>query len=142
MEGGSEKNIEDVVIGDIVLSYNEEKGYIESKKVINTISPIHDDLVKYSLSNGTNIVSTFDHTYYVNGLQLASHKPEWSNERYDLPSDVVKIKVGDLFNLSNGESVKIESIEELERVDTQTYIISVEDNRNFYANNILVHNKI
>jgi len=142
MEGGSEKNIEDVVIGDIVLSYNEEKGYIESKKVINTISPIHDDLVKYSLSNGTNIVSTFDHTYYVNGLQLASYKPEWSNERYDLPSDVVKIKVGDLFNLSNGESVKIESIEELERVDTQTYIISVEDNRNFYANNVLVHNKI
>jgi intein/homing endonuclease len=54
----------------------------------------------------------------------------------------VDIKVGDLFNLSNGETVKIESIEELERVDTQTYIISVEDNRNFYANNILVHNKI
>jgi hypothetical protein len=142
LEDNTEKNIEDIVIGDVVLSYNEENRVIEPKKVINAISPIHDDLVKYSLSNGTSITSTFDHTYYVNGLQLASYKPEWSNERYDLPSDVVEIKVGDLFNLSNGETVKIESIEELERVNTQTYIISVEDNRNFYANNILVHNKI
>lgn len=141
MVDGSEKNIEDVVIGDEVLSYNEEIGVIEPKKVIKLDSPIHNDLVEYTLSNGIKITSTFDHPYYVNGLHLASYQPSWSNERYDLPSLVSQIKVGDLVNLSNSDMAEIISIVELDRVDTQTYIISVEDNRNFYANKILVHNK-
>lgn len=141
MEDGSEKNIEDVVIGDEVLSYNEEKRCIEPKKVIKLNSPIHDDLVEYTLSNGIKITSTFDHPFYVNGLNLASYQPNWTNERYDLPSEVGKIKVGDFVNLSNKEKAEIISIIELDRVFTQTYIISVEDNRNFYANNVLVHNK-
>jgi intein/homing endonuclease len=141
MLDGSEKNIEDVVIGDEVLSYNEETTFIEPKQVIKLDSPIHDDLVQYTLSNGTTITSTFDHPYYVNGLQLASYQPNWTNKRYDLPSEVSKIKVGDFVNLVNKEIVEIISIVELDRVDTQTYIISVKDNRNFYANKILVHNK-
>jgi hypothetical protein len=141
MLDGSEKNIEDVVIGDEVISYNEETGVIEPKQVIKLNSPIHDDLVQYTLSNGTTITSTFDHPYYVNGLQLASYQPNWTNKRYDLPIEVTKIKVGDFVNLTNKETVEIISIVELDRVDTQTYIFSVEDNRNFYANQILVHNK-
>ena len=141
MIDGSEKNIEDVVIGDEVLSYNEETGVVEPKKVIKLNSPIHDDLVEYTLSNGIKITSTYDHPYYVNGLNLASHRPNWTNERYDLPSKVGQISVGDFVNLTNKETVEIVSIVELDRVDTQTYIISVENNRNFYANQILVHNK-
>jgi intein/homing endonuclease len=141
MEDGSEKNIEDISIDDVVLSYNEEKGIIESKKVLNLNSPIHDDLVEYTLSNGTKIISTYDHPYYVNGLQLASYKPNWTNERYDLPTEVISIKAGDRVNLIDKETAVIESILELDRVETQTYIFSVEGNRNFYANGILVHNK-
>jgi len=141
MADSSEKNIEDVLIGEEVLSYNEETGVIEAKKVTKLNSPIHDDLVEYTLSNGIKITSTFDHPYYVNGLHLASYQPNWTNERYDLLSEVAKIKVGDLVNLVNKENVQILSIAELDKVDTQTYIISVEDNKNFYANKVLVHNK-
>jgi intein/homing endonuclease len=104
-------------------------------------SPIHDDLVEYTLSNGTKIISTYDHPYYVNGLQLASYKPNWTNERYDLPTEVISIKAGYRVNLIDKETAVIESILELDRVETQTYIFSVEGNRNFYANGILVHNK-
>ena len=141
MEDGSEKNIEDISIDDVVLSYNEEKGIIEPKKVLSLNSPIHDDLVEYTLSNGTKITSTFDHPYYINGLQLASYKPDWTNERYNLPSEVISIKVGDEVNLLNESTVKIETILELDRVERQTYIFTVEGNRNFYANGVLVHNK-
>ena len=59
----------------------------------------------------------------------------------DLGNLLNEIKIGDFVNLSDNETVKIESIIELSRTDTQTYIISVEDNHNFYANKILVHNK-
>jgi hypothetical protein len=141
MEDGSEKNIEDISIDDVVLSYNEEKGIIEPKKVLSLNSPIHDDLVEYTLSNGTKIISTFDHPYYINGLQLASYKPDWTNERYNLPSEVISIKVGDEVNLLNGSTTKIEIILELDRDERQTYIFTVEGNRNFYANGVLVHNK-
>jgi hypothetical protein len=141
MIDGSEKNIEDVIIGEEVLSYNEETGVIEPKKVIKLNSPIHNDLIEYTLSNGIKITSTFDHPYYVNGLELASYRPNWTNERYDLSSEVGEIKVGDFVNLANKQTAEIVSIAELDRIDTQTYIISIEDNKNFYANQILVHNK-
>jgi intein/homing endonuclease len=147
MNDGSEKNIEDIVVGDEVLSYNEEKRLIESKKVINLKSPIHDDLVEYTLSNGIKITSTFDHPYYVNGLNLASYLPSKTQHLkelglYNIENEIHQIKIGDFVNLADKQTAEIISIVELDRVDTQTYIISVEDNHNFYANQILVHNKI
>ena len=51
------------------------------------------------------------------------------------------LKIGDIVRLDNGSYSAISKIEALEPVDTQTYIFTVEDNHNFYANGILVHNK-
>jgi hypothetical protein len=142
LANGDTKNIEDIVVGDVVVSYNEENGIQEYKEVVKLQSPIHDDLVKYTFSNGTEITCTYDHPFYVNDLTLSSYKPEWTNERYDLPSVVSEIKVGDfVYPLDGDVNVQIVSIEELPRVETQTYIFSVDGNRNFYANEILVHNK-
>jgi intein/homing endonuclease len=64
-----------------------------------------------------------------------------TNERYNLDKVVKQIKVGDVVKLDNKEESKIEGFEILPEINTQTYIITVEDNHNFYANNILVHNK-
>lgn len=142
LSNGDTKNIEDIVVGDVVVSYNEETGIQEHNKVINLTQPIHNDLVKYTFSNGTEITSTYDHPFYVNDLVLASYSPELTNDRYELPSDVVKIKVGDFVHPLDGDvDVTITSIEELPLEDTQTYIFGVQNNENFYANGILVHNK-
>lgn len=141
LEGGTTKNIEDIVEGDEVLSYNEDTSTIEPKNVIATKQPIHNDIVKYTFSNNTELVCTFDHPIYVNGLELASFMPEWTAERYSLDAGVSKIKVGDVVRLATGGHSVIKEIEILPSEDTQTYIITVEDNHNFYANNILVHNK-
>ena len=136
------KNIEDIVVGDEVLSFNEESGEVEPKKVLSLNNPIHDDLVKYTLSNGTTLTSTYDHPYYVKGKGLASYDSYKTNLLYDLGErEVVKIEVGDILSDIQLNDVTIESIEELERVDTQTFIIHVEDNNNFFAEDILVHNK-
>ncbi len=146
MADGSFKNIEDVQIGDEVISLNEETKLNEVKKVIDTKSPMHNDLVKYTLSNGIEITSTFDHPYYVNKMELASFKPTLTNERYQLNTNVRKIQKGDCVYMipKSGigmHAVAIEKIEAQPLVDTQTYIFTVEDNHNFYANGILVHNK-
>ena len=52
-----------------------------------------------------------------------------------------KYEVGDMVKTTSGENISIINIEVLPFVETQTYIITIEDNHNFYANNILVHNK-
>jgi len=142
LSNGDEKNIEDVVVGDTVLTYNEKTGIHQDKNVLDTESPVHDDLVKYTFSNQTEVISTHDHPFYVNNLELASYAPKLTNERYDLPLEVSQIKVGDtVYTLDSDIETTILGITELPVVPTQTYIFSVEDNRNFYANGILVHNK-
>lgn len=141
LEGGSKKNIEDIQIGDEVLSYNETSNLVEPKKVIDLKQPVHSDLVKYHFSNDTTLTCTHDHPIYVDGLELASLKPELTNERYNLGREVSQIKIGDTVRLSINSYTAIKEIEVLPEVDTQTYIFTVEDNHNFYANGILVHNK-
>ncbi len=141
MIDGGVKVIEDVKIDDVVLSFNEETNTKEYNKVIDIKSPIHNDLVTYHFSNETSLTCTYDHPIYVNGLDIASFKPELTNTRYQLDKEVIEIKLGDVVNVSDDTQTTIEKIEVLELVDTQTYIITVENNHNFYANKILVHNK-
>lgn len=142
MEDGSEKNIEDIVEGDVVISFNEFTLRNEPKKVIGLKKPIHSDIVKYVFSNQTEIICTFDHPFYVDGLELASYAPFLTNKRYELNKEVRQIKVGDILYVSNGVSkTALKDIIELDENETQTYIITIEDNHNFYANGILVHNK-
>lgn len=138
---GDVKNIEDIVEGDVVKTFNENTGEIENNKVYEVVSPIHDDLVKYVLSDGTELTSTFDHPFYVNGLSLASYYPEKTNRLYDMDTEVGRIKEGDVLISYNNTHPIIENIEVLPAKDTQTYLLRVENNQNFYANNILVHNK-
>ena len=141
MIDGEVKLIEDVKIDDVVLSFNEKTNTKEYNKVIDTKSPIHNDLVTYHFSNETSLTCTYDHPIYVNGLNIASFKPELTNNRYQLDKKVIQIKVGDVVNASTDIQIIIEKIEVLELVDTQTYIFTVENNHNFYANKVLVHNK-
>jgi hypothetical protein len=139
---GTEKNIEDIVEGDAVLSYNETTLKIEPKNVIGLKQPIHNDLVTYHFSDQSTLTCTFDHPIYVNGLELASFRPELTNSRYEIGREIHEIKIGDIVKVgTNGRHTAIMKIEVLPPVDVQTYIITVEDNHNFFANNILVHNK-
>lgn len=141
LEGGDHKNIEDIVEGDIVVTFNEETGEKEGKKVYETVSPIHDDIVTYSLEDGSSVTSTYDHPYYVEGLELKSSNPAQTNELYNIDKEVTKIGLGDKLIKIDGSTAAITGINAGEVVDTQTYLLRVEDNHNFYANGILVHNK-
>jgi len=144
LSNGDTKNIEDIIVGDEVLSYNEETKEIESKKVIGTQTPNHTNLVKYKLSNGTELVCTHDHPFYIecDAKDLASFKPGKTLSRYNWKDDrVALIEVGDNLYDSNLEPVTIESIEDISNETVKTFIFQVEDNSNFFANGILTHNK-
>lgn len=146
LENGDVKNIEDVVIGDAVVSYNHEKSEKEIKQVIDIKTPIQTDIVTYKLSNGKEITSTHDHPYYLSDNSISSYSPEKTNHlnsigSYNIEGVVNQIKVGDKLVDIDGNHIEILEIIESDKVSTQTYTLSIEDNHNFYANEILVHNK-
>lgn len=141
LSNGDIKNIEDVSVGEDVLTVNEVTGEKESKPVYEILTPIHNDLVKVVLEDGTEVVSTLDHPYYTEGLKIKSNYPEKTNAVYNIGKPVTKLEVGDKCIKEDGSLVKVISIELQEEVETQTYLLRVEDNHNYFANSILVHNK-
>ena len=141
MADGSSKPIEQVKIGDEVISFNESTKEKEIKKVLSTNSPVHNDIVTYELQNGETLSCTFDHPIYSSNLDLLSFSPAKTNSTYDIDSVVKEVNAGIKVLDIDSNSVEITNISSNEDENVQTYIFTVEDNHNFYANGILVHNK-
>lgn len=140
LANGDVKNIEDVEQGDEVLTLNEKSGQQESKTVYGVISAKHNDIIEYTLEDGTKVSSTYDHPYFVDGLALKAFNPDKTASLYGL--EVEKIEIGDVLIKADGSKSAIKDIDAgLLDADIQTTTLRVEDNHNFYANGILVHNK-
>ena len=138
---GSTKNIEDIEVGDIVLSWNEDTNQLQSSKVVKLIQPVHDDMLVIRFSNDAVNENTFDHPYYVKDKGWCSYSPTLTKERYDIDSEL--LEVGDICYFNNGEEleeVEISSIKE-NWGEVQTYIFELDNNYTFFANGILTHNK-
>ena len=73
MSDSSYKNIEDIKLGDIVKSWNEDTNELNDSKVINLHQPIHDDMIIVDWGDGFN-KNTFDRPYYVKGKGWSSYK--------------------------------------------------------------------
>lgn len=137
---GKTKAIKDIEVGDVVLSFNEVEDANESNQVLAIKSKISKTLVRYIFANGITIESTEDHPIYVNGYHIASFNPILTTEKYNFDIDVNQINLGDTVNLADGSTTYIEHIEILFE-EEQVYTVEVENNHNYYANEVLVHNK-
>ena len=83
MEDGTEKNIEDVRIGEIVASYNRSINKVEYKEVTDLFTQEHlkeeDDLtVKLWFDNGTFVHATIANPFIVEGKDGVT---AWNPER-------------------------------------------------------------
>lgn len=135
------KDISDVVIGDDVLTYNFNKSENEIGKVVGRYKVYKDDIIKISLSNNTYIECTTSHPFW------CSSKNSWVSldtkrtlEKMDL--DISQLEINDVLVDSNGYDINVSNISDFGYSKSIVYDIQVEPNNNYYANNILVHNKI
>jgi len=152
------KAIEDVVVGDVVLSIDENTRDIIESKVIGLQSPKHDNLVEIKMENDDfNVECTHDHPFYVEGKGWSSFKPELTITRYgDTFEEVAQLEAGDEilvdpFTYTNKiegvETSELDFLEVKELTDTthekpiDTYIIEVENTSTFFANGLMTHNK-
>ena len=125
-----DRTIEEIQIGDLVLSANPETGEIAYKPVVNTYVHV-TDTVLYLTIDEEIIETTEDHPFWVEGQG-------WTSAKLLQPGDVVRLKDGstqcvddiEIVELPEGEYVAVYNFEV---ADFHTYFVSDYD--------ILVHNK-
>ncbi|MBI5245294.1 MAG: hypothetical protein HY922_16650 [Elusimicrobia bacterium] len=120
MAEGGYKNIEDVQVGDKVMSYDAEKGKYVGAAVVKTTKNRSE--THYIVNDALKI--TPGHILMVNG--------QWS-----LSNDM---KLGDELLNANGERVTISSLAEIDQA-VDVYNLITDEPHDFFAENYLVHNQ-
>ncbi|MBR6689627.1 MAG: hypothetical protein IKL68_06400 [Clostridia bacterium] len=141
MADGTIKNIEDVKVGDIVMSLNEETGKYIPQKVLKTIIKHNsDDLVYVNLSNGIRIgMRAYHPLLTIEGWKSLRPNNVQTIEELD---KVELLKVGDTL-IGYEENVRIVSIEIRNgEPNYDTYNLTIEGYHNYIANGVVVHNII
>ena len=126
MEDGREKTIEEVIVGDKVLSYNERTQNVEYDEVIDCMKREADDLV--CIYSGDEI------------LKVTKEHPVYTGRGYIKAWDVMQND--EVLIIKNGKQKKARiSRISLEKPQCKyVYNLEVKNNNNYFANNILVHN--
>jgi len=121
------KDLKDIIKGDFVLSYNIKIKKEEYKKITNfSLMNKSAEVIKIETETET-IICTPNHEIFT------------ENRGYVFAKDLIKT---DILRITNELSLKKERMIKITFLKKKipVYDITVEDNHNFYANNILVHN--
>ena len=133
------KKIEDVMVGDKVVTYNHDNDSAEWKDVLEVMRKDNEYVVTYVFENGTKLTATPDHPLFVVGKGYSSYQPIQTKD--DSGLDVEQVLLGDEVLHIDGYGVTIEDIIEEEEKETVYNLKKVADNHNFYANDFLAHNR-
>ncbi|WP_226671325.1 polymorphic toxin-type HINT domain-containing protein [Metabacillus litoralis] len=120
-----QKSIEEIDIGDQVLSKNDETGETAYKEVIGLFQKDTDEI--YSLQIGNE------------KMKVTAEHPFWLDEKGW--TQVEELKIGDLLVTSDGQKLPIENITK-EKTEETVYNFEVEGFRSYFVTNlgIWVHN--
>ncbi|MDF3819597.1 polymorphic toxin-type HINT domain-containing protein [Leptospira sp. 96542] len=132
------KNIEDIQIGDVVLSWNEKTGGREYKTVTELFLHEVELLYEVKTSNGTVLETTWNHPFRVKKHGLHSEAFSIENTEWIEAKDLVS---GDVALGADGRELVITDITIDERAET-VYNFEVENNHTYFVgeNGVLVHN--
>ena len=139
MSDVSYKNVEDVKIGDTVLSYNFNTSKVEQQKVKGIGSKTVDKIVRYTFDDNTILESTLDHPLYSSQIGWVSMDSNYTMEVYGLQTK--DAEVGITIFKQDGTNPTITLIEIISEPTIVYNVKTVENNHNFFANNLLVHNR-
>ena len=123
---GTFKEIQDIKPGDIVFSYNLEKGELVPDEVNKVL--VHDNYPEGYLVINENLKVTGNHNLWV------ANRSSWA--RAD------SLSLGDSLLAPDGNSVVIYSIEWVDGINTVYNLSLGGDNHNYFAEKTLVHNAL
>jgi hypothetical protein len=140
MEDGTYINIENVKVGDKVLSFDFKNEESVGASVLNIFSKKVNEVVKYQFESGKELIATLDHPIFVIDKGWTSYSDSLSNKLYSLEEPVKKIEIGDVIKLYNRTNILVNT-EILEGEYTVYNLSEVEKYHNYYANDVLSHNR-
>ena len=125
------KKLKDIKVGEYVLSYNIHKGILQPKMVLwQGLTRKNADVEKVVYKDGS-LIKTPDHLIYNNQTKEYSELPAYGLSYWHSELEP-KIDYGELKETC--------IITNYDYGNEDVYDIMVEDNHNFFANGILVHN--
>ncbi len=139
MADGTEKDIEDIVVGDKLLGDNNSTNTVEELDWVKL-----GDRKLYSLNDDDNYFVTSDHPFKttegwrsINPYATRERDGEWLFNELSGNLDT-----GNTLVTENGD-VKLKSIDskEIDNPDLQLYNFHLDGDHSYYANGYLVHNK-
>jgi len=140
MADGSMKKIEEITIGDNVVSYNMQTKEMENNIVKHVCTVNHSDMINILLSSGKNIVTTTDHPF-LSEKGWVSYSPEKTKQynRYKQTEVMRLSNCKTLLFYENG-TVRSESIQKVEFINDfqPTYTLELEQDGGFVANGFIV----
>ena len=137
MADGTDKNIEDLQVGDKVVQMDFENNTLVSAEVEQLESTIHHELVTFKFASGMEITATRDHPFRIQGKGWASLQPEKS-QIYKGFEQIKLLAMGDRFMTNKNGVEQLIKIEYLTG-HQQTYTISkLSSGNNFIANGLVV----
>lgn len=144
MSGLTTKNIEDVEIGDFVLSYNPYKELFEPKEVLKHLETLHtgegDDItIIIDFANGAQVQCTSSNPFWSGAAEKywISYNPPKCQFDHNLVTN--QMEIGDTVVTIEGTTT-ITSITEITE-PTTTYSMRVKQWATFVANGLVAHNK-
>ena len=143
MADGTQKQIKDVVVGDKVLSYNTETHKLEITTVETLIHVKRTELVYITFADGSQIKITPDHPMFSKRGWIV-YSPEKGQRAYpDIELQETGTQIGDMiFSLSLLFNKEIVNMEYVVCEEMDTYTFTTKDNHNYFAQGVLVHNKM
>lgn len=135
MADGSAKPIEELVLGNEIVSINESTGIQESATILELASPIHHDLITITFANGERITCTKDHPLLAANGNWLAYAPEKTTAAYAY-NHVYPLSIGSQIKTLNG-STSITKIELQEGHQATYTIVRLSRNQSFIANGIV-----
>ena len=138
----SHQPIEEVQVGDIVMSYDLEMGELVQAEVLEIESPLREAYFVVRIEDGSSMRITGEHPVYIrknDQTGWGAIAPEQAQEQITI--DIMQLVVGDFVMNADGDWFKIGGIDRIDRV-VRTYNLSQVSSTNaFFADGWLVHNK-
>lgn len=129
------KPIEEIKVGDEVLSYNEQTGQVEYKAVVETFERYEKEILRISVDGeGESLGVTAEHPFYI---RLHKARDNTFGEEDDGEWTAAGLlQVGDEIRLASGNWAKVLKVGKQKKGAT-TYNFEVADNHNYFVGQLL-----
>ena len=136
MSNKSQKKLKDVIVGDYVATYNIKDNCIENKQVLNVLCQGIDNVIEIKTPNNT-LKGNKEHPI----LAYRNRNLEFVKIKDLQVGDYIQTNRMSFGNVKSTNQFELRKIVSIKQVEPElVYDLTVQDNENYIANGIVVHN--